>query len=102
MESPILIDVWTLDPSKRVELAQRIADGVRNVVVHRPGFVSAELYESTSGDAMMVTIRMQTIKQRQELMDSPEARRLLRELKAIASSHARLFRLVEKFGESPE
>ncbi len=102
MESPILIDVWTLDPSHRVELARQITDGVRDVVAQRPGFVSAELYESTTGDAMMVTIRMQTIKQRQELMDSPEARKLLRELKVLATSHARLFRLVESFGETPE
>jgi antibiotic biosynthesis monooxygenase (ABM) superfamily enzyme len=102
MESPILIDVWTLDPSRRVELAKRITDGVRGVVARRPGFVSAELYESTTGDAMMVTIRMQTIKQRQELMDSPEARKLLRDLKAVATSHARLFRLLESFGATPE
>jgi hypothetical protein len=102
MQSPILIDVWTVDPSQQVELAQKISDGVRNVMVGRQGFVSAQLYESPNGDAMMVMVRMRTIEERQELTDSPEAHGLLRELRAIATSHMRLFRLVESFGESDE
>ena len=100
MEPPILIDVWTVDPSQRVELARGISAGVRNVIVGRRGFVSAQLYESTNGDAMMVMVRMRTIEERQELTDSPEAHSLVRELGAIARSHVRLFRLVENFGDS--
>ncbi len=100
MESPILIDVWTVDSSLRAELARAISDGVRNVIAVHPGFVSAQLYESTNGDAMMVMIHMRTIAERQELTDSPEAHGLLRELRAIAHAHARLFQLVESFGES--
>jgi hypothetical protein len=102
MEPPILIDVWTVDPSQQVELARGISDGVRNVIVGRRGFVSAKIYESTNGDAMMVMVRMRTIKERQELTDSPEAHGLVRELGAIARSHVRLYRLVENFGESDE
>jgi hypothetical protein len=102
MESPILIDVWTVDPSRQGELARRISDGVRNVIVGRRGFVSAQLYESTNGDTMMVMVRMRTIEERQELTDSPEAHGLLRELRAIARSHVRLFQLAESFGESDE
>jgi hypothetical protein len=102
MESPILIDVWTVDPSQRGELAQGISDGMRNVIVGCPGFVSAQLYESVNGDTMMVMVRMRTIKERQELTDSPETHSLTRELRAIARSHMRLFRLVENFGEADE
>jgi hypothetical protein len=102
MESPILIDVWTVDPSQRVELARGISDGLRDVIVGRRGFVSAQLFESTNDDAIMVMVRMRTIKERQELTDSPEAHNLMRELRAIARSHVRLFRLVESFGESDE
>jgi hypothetical protein len=102
MDSPILIDVWTVDPSQRAELARGISAGIRKVIVGRRGFVSAQLYESTNGDTMMVTVRMRTIEERQELTDSPEAHSLVRELGAIARSHMRLFRLVESFGESDE
>ncbi len=102
MESPILIDVWTVDPSQRAELAREISEGVRTVIVGHRGFVSAQLYESTNGDAVMVMVRMRTIEERQELMTSAEAHGLLRRLGAIARSHARLFRLVETFGESDE
>ena len=99
MDTPILIDVWTVDPSRKAELAGAISEGIRNVIVGHRGFVSAQRYESTSGDAMMVTIRMRTIEERQELMDSPAAHGLVRELEAIAHSHLRLFQLVETFGE---
>jgi hypothetical protein len=51
---------------------------------------------------MMVMVRMRTIKERQELTDSPEAHSLMCELRAIARSHVRLFQLVENFGESDE
>ncbi|HSZ03851.1 MAG TPA: hypothetical protein VK778_01475 [Solirubrobacteraceae bacterium] len=102
MDSPILIDVWTVAPSQQAELAQAISDGVRDVIVGHRGFVSAQLYESTDGGAMMVMVRMRTIKERQELVDSPEAHSLMRNLRAFARSHARLFQLVESFGESDE
>jgi hypothetical protein len=99
MESPILIDVWTVDPSQQGELARGISDGVRNVIAGHRGFVSAQLYEGTNGDTMMVMVRMRTIKERQELTDSPEAHNLMRKLRTIARSHVRLFQLVENFGE---
>jgi hypothetical protein len=102
MDSPILIDAWTVDPSQQGKLARGISEGVRNVIVGHPGFVSAQLYESTNGGTMMVMVRMRTIKERQELTDSPEAHNLMRELRTIARSHVRLFQLVETFGESDE
>jgi|SRR5271166_2365233 len=100
MEAPILIDVWTVDPSQRDELVKRISDGVQNVMVGRPGFVSAQLYESIDGGAIIVIMRMRTIKERQELTDSPQAHEVVRELRGIARSHMRLIRLIQNFGES--
>ena len=101
-ETPILIDVWTVDPSQQAKLARMISDGVKEVIVGHPGFVSAQLYESTNGDAMMVMVHMRTIEERRALTDSPAAHGLVRELGEIARSHQRLFRLVESFGESDE
>jgi hypothetical protein len=100
MESPILIDVWTFDPSQRDELARGISEAIRDVIVGRPGFVSREVYESADGGAMVVRVRMRTVEERQALTDSPEAHKVLRELRAIARSHARLYQLTETFGEA--
>jgi len=99
MESPILIDLWTVDSSRREELVARITTLAQEVMRKRPGFVSAEVHESVDGNVVMVTVRMRTVEDRQALMDSHEVHDALRELRAIARSHARLFRLVESFGE---
>jgi heme-degrading monooxygenase HmoA len=99
-ESPVLIDVWTVDPSREPELIQRIREVMRELLLGHPGFVSAEIYESVDQGAVMIRIAMRTTKDRQALTDSAAAHSALRELRLIAHSHARLFRLVETFGDA--
>jgi hypothetical protein len=99
MESPILIDTWTVDPSRKDELVRGISDAVRDVILERPGFVSAQIYESTDGGVVMLSVRMRTVEERQHLVDSPESHKVLRELRKIAHTHAHLYRLAESFGE---
>jgi hypothetical protein len=99
-ESPVLIDVWTVDPSREPELLQRILQLTRGLLLDREGFVSAEIYESVDHGAVTVRITMRTIKDRQALTDSAAVHDALRELRAIALSHSRLFRLVEAFGDA--
>ena len=99
-DSPVLIDVWTVDPSLERELLDRILELTRDVLVGHEGFVSAQIYESVDQGAVMVRVTMRTIKDRQALTDSSEVHSALRELRAIAHSHARLFRLVETIGDS--
>jgi hypothetical protein len=99
MESPILIDLWTVDSSRQDELLQRISEHLRDVVTVQPGFVSAHVYHSVDGGAVMVSIRMRTVEERQRLIDSPAVHETFRELRALAHSHVRLYRLVESFGE---
>ncbi|MGH2851408.1 MAG: hypothetical protein ACRDLP_12405 [Solirubrobacteraceae bacterium] len=98
-ESPVLIDVWTIDPTREPELLQRILEVTRELLIDSQGFVSAQIYESVDQGAVMIRVTMKTVKDRQALTDSPEVHRALRELREIAESHARLFRLVETFGE---
>jgi hypothetical protein len=97
MESPILFDVWTVEEDRADQLRTRISELLRELVVERPGFVSAELYESIDRGVVMLSIRMQTVAHRQALVDSPQAHRALRELREIAHSHSRLLQLVETF-----
>lgn len=99
LESPVLIDIWTIDPTREPELLQRVLEVTRELLIDAEGFVSAQIYESVDHGAVMIRVTMQTVKHRQTLMDSPAVHRALRELRTIAHSHARLFRLVETFGE---
>ena len=99
-ESPVLIDVWTVDPSREPELLNRILEITRDLLVDHQGFVSAQIYESVDHGAVMIRVAMRTIKDRQALTDSSEVHNALRELRAIAQSHSRLFRLVESFGDT--
>jgi hypothetical protein len=99
MESPTIIDVWTVDRSRREELLERVLELLRDVVAKQPGFVAAQVYESTDEGAVMVSVRMRSIKERQELTDSAGMVTALRELRAIAHSQMRLYRLIESFGE---
>lgn len=98
MESPVLIDLWRVDSLRREELVRRISEAMRDLVVEQPGFVSAHIYESVDGGVVMSSIRMRTVEDRQNLTDLREAHAALRELRAIAHSHARLYRLAESFG----
>ncbi len=99
-ESPVLIDVWTVDPSREPELLERILELTRDVLVDHEGFESAQIYESVDHGAVMIRVTMRTIKDRQALTDSSKVHSALRELRAIAHSHARLFRLVESIGDT--
>jgi hypothetical protein len=100
MEAPIMIDLWTVEPDRREELVRGISEVMRNVLVGQPGFVSSEIYESVDGRVVVASVRMQTAKDRQHFMDSRAARDAYRGLRALAQTHARLYRLVESFGEA--
>ena len=62
--------------------------------------MSAQIYESVDHGAVTIRVTMRTIKDRQALTDSSDVHSALRVLRAIAHSHARLFRLVESFGDT--
>jgi hypothetical protein len=98
-ESPVLIDVWTVEPSRAPELLQLIHELTQGMLVQAEGFVSAEIYESVDHGAVMIRIAMRTVKDRQALTDSAAVHGALRELREIAHNHARLFRLVETVGK---
>jgi hypothetical protein len=101
MESSILIDVWTVEPEHQDELAAAVSGHLRRLVVGRPGFVSAEIYQSANRDMILLNLRMRSARDRQALTDSPELLAVYRELRTIATSHTHVYRLVESFGSDP-
>jgi hypothetical protein len=94
-ESPILIDVWTVEAEQQDELVRAIESTLRRLVVDRPGFVSADIYQSANRDMVLLTVRMQGARDRQALTDDPKLQQAYRELRRTATSHRHVYRLVE-------
>jgi hypothetical protein len=99
-ESPVLIDVWTVDASREPVLVERIREITRDLLAGHEGFISAQIYESDDLGAVMIRVTMRTFKDLQALTDSAAVHGALRELRGIAQSHAHLFRLVDSFGDA--
>ncbi len=101
MDSPILIDMWTVEPEQQDELVRAMSANVQRLAVTRPGFVSAEIYQSANGDTVLLELRMRSTRDRQALTDDPEVQAVFRELRKFAISHRHLYRLAQSFGAQP-
>jgi hypothetical protein len=101
-DSPLLIDLWTVDPSRADELIRAVSSAVQGIMAEQPGFVCAQIYRSVDGHAVLLGVSMRTVQERQQLTDSAEAQKAIRELRTIGHSHVRLFRLVDSFGSSAD
>jgi hypothetical protein len=102
VEFPIVIDVWTVAEARQEELVGVIGDALRHLVLARPGFVSAEIYQGANRGMVAVTIRMRSAADRRALTDDPEVERAYRRMREIATAHASFFHLVESFGASEQ
>lgn len=100
-ESPTLITSWRFDPAVREEVLAEIHSVVQGVVRKQAGFVSCRLYESSEGGAVLVAVQMQTVQDRQRLMEVPQVRAAMRKLRRLATSRADLYTLVEGIDAAP-
>ncbi len=98
--SPTLISAWTFDSSLRDEVMSVIVPLMRGVLPEQPGFVSSRLYESSDGGSVLIAVQMESVHDRQRLMEVPQVRKALRRLRGIAASHADLYQLVESIDAS--
>jgi hypothetical protein len=101
VESPIVIDVWTVEADRQDELVRVIGTTLERLVVDRSGFVSAEIYESANRDMVLLKVCMRTAHDRQGLTDDPLLQQAYRELRGIATSHRHFYRLARRF-DAPE
>jgi CTP synthase (UTP-ammonia lyase) len=97
VESPIVIDVWTVESSRHEELVRVLSEKIRNLLLGWPGFVSAHIYESAGGGTVLCQVQMRTAADRQSLTDAPQFEQAYREVREIATSHRHFYRLVESF-----
>jgi quinol monooxygenase YgiN len=95
-ESPVVIDVWTVDPARRDQLIDLISETINGIGAREPGFVSGEIYESIDGGTLVVIVEMHNAKARQRLMDGTAMVRAYREIRASAESHINLYSRVER------
>jgi hypothetical protein len=101
LESPIVIDVWTVEPEQQDELVAAIGEVLTRHVVDQPGFVSAQIYQSANGDVVVMNLRMRSARDRQALSDGATLQEAYRGLRTIATSHRHLYRLAQSFGAPP-
>ena len=100
-ESPILIDLWTVEAERQQELIDAISANIERLLVRRPGFVSAELFQSANRDMVLLRVTMDSAHARQELTDSPELEAVYRDLGHLARSHTHIYRLARSFTPEP-
>jgi hypothetical protein len=101
LESPIVIDVWSVEPEQQDELVAAISEVLTSHVVGQPGFVSAQIYQSANRDVVVMNLRMRSASDRQALSDGAALQEAYRGLRKIASSHRHLYSLAESFGAPP-
>ena len=99
MESPIVIDIWTVDSARQHELVRVLTDNFEHLIPKHPGFVSAQIYESANGGMVLMEVRMQTAEDRRRLTDAADVQQAYREVRKLAGSHRHFYRLVASFGE---
>jgi uncharacterized membrane protein YukC len=100
VDALFLIASWTVTPVRREELLRALSGLLGDVAAKQPGFVAAELFESSDAHSVIVRIQMRTVEDRQRLEELPELRSALHDLRQIAQSHDQRYRLVESFGDS--
>jgi uncharacterized membrane protein YukC len=100
VDALFLIASWSVTPARREELLHALSGLLRDVAAKQPGFVAAELFESSDAHSVIVRVQMKTVEDRQRLEELPELRSALHELRQIAQSHDQRYRLVESFGDS--
>jgi hypothetical protein len=100
VDAVFLIASWTVTPARHDELLGALSGLIGDIAAKQPGFVSGALLESSGGNSVIARIEMRTAEDRQRLEELPELRSALRELRAIAQTHAQRYRLVESFGDS--
>ena len=91
--------MWTVDEGRREELVRLIRDTLEQHVLPLPGFVSAQIYESVNGQALMLNIHVRSESDLREVSDSAELQRAFRDARRIGRADPHFYRLVASFGD---
>lgn len=81
-----LINVFTVEPDKASELVAMLASATENVMVHQPGFRSANIHLSTDGTRVLNYAQWDSAEAYQAMLADPTAREHMAPAAALAVS----------------
>jgi quinol monooxygenase YgiN len=81
-----LINVFTVEPERAVELAGLLDDATETVMRHVPGFISANIHVSTDGTRVVNYAQWESAEAMQAMLADPAAREHMAPAAALASS----------------
>lgn len=92
-ESPLLVHIWAVDPTKEGVAAQHL-DTMFGEVAADPGFLSAKVLESDDRSSIVALVEMQTVEDRRRLEQLPAVRETLDHLPGTVNVVLRLYQEV--------
>jgi hypothetical protein len=95
-ESPVLIHIWDVDPTKEGLAAEHLDKMFGEVSAH-PGFVSAKVLESADGTSIAAFVEMQSVEDRQRLEQLASVRDALDHLPGTVNVVLRLYHEVSTY-----
>jgi heme-degrading monooxygenase HmoA len=92
-QAPVIINMWQVEDGEQEQLLDQLADLFERLR-KSTGAVDVHLYESVDGTRIASLVTMPSETARQDAMEHPEVRKIMRELDSIAHSHRHAYRLV--------
>jgi hypothetical protein len=96
--APLIINVWRVQDGMQERLLAELG-GLFERLRESTGAVDVHIYESVDGTHVASIVTMRSESERQEAMEHPDVRKIMRELESIAHSHMHAYRLVRSFPE---
>jgi quinol monooxygenase YgiN len=79
-----LVNVFTVDPARQIELVDALDDATRKIFVTQPGFISANLHTSLDGTRVVNYAQWASERQYKAALQRADVREHLAEAAAIA------------------
>lgn len=79
-----LVNVFTVDPTRQIELVDALDDATRKIFVTLPGFISANLHTSLDGTRVINYAQWASEQQYKDALQRADVREHLTEATAIA------------------
>jgi len=93
----ILINAFTVEPGKQLELIELLTQATADFVRHAPGFISAGLHRSLDGTKVTMYAQWQSDEHYQVMRRDPAPLPFLQRALAIAKFESGMYELVQTF-----